>query len=748
MEKVRAVYIPGLPDKDPPLARFLPALPAGAVRSWLESTVPGGALLLDPLGSTPALPLEIARTGRRVLVACNNPLLSFIIETLASAPQPAEFQSALAELFSTRRGAERLETHLQSLYSTACPNCGHVHQAAGYLWRKGETAPFARLIRCPACQTEGEFPLAPADLSTLAALSGGSDQLHRSRAIGRIFLGEEGEAEIAEEAVNAYGPRALYVLTTLINRADGLPATPQRKRLLFALLLSLLDLGSALWAWPTARSRPRQLTIPAQFREINLFTACDAAITEWCAPGAPIPVTHWPELPPESGGICVYTGRIRSLLPLPDGLTPAASTVVLPRPNSAFWTLSAVWSGWLWGRETAQPLKSVFERRRYDWHWHAAALFSTFRAVNASIGPGMRLFAHVPEPAPGFINAALAASQAAGLALDGVALRGENDPAQIHWRTARDKPRKTITTTESLLRQGMRTFLQETGEPAEHLLLYTAGLRHLAQEGGYPQSTPQVTPQTLDAVTAAASKAFSDRKFLDHLGGGASEESGRYWLAHPEGAAPPLPERLETYLRDLLAMSGALDYPAMEAAANRVFRGIQTVTPALLRAVIEAIAEPTALADNRWQLRPSETEAAQAAWVGGVETLLARLAEAQGLQPGGAQPLLWHTPAGNPLFAFYTSAGGALSPVLLGEPVLPRAQCVLVYPEQRATLVELRLQRDPRLLAALGDGWRLLRADSLRRYAADAGQPTLENFEALLSSAAPHWSDATQMQIF
>lgn len=748
MEKVRAVYIPGLPDRDLPLSRFLPTLPQGAARAWLESAVPAGALLLDPLGSTPALPLEIARTGRRVLVASNNPVLSFLIETLAAAPQPAEFQSALAELFSTRRGNERLETHLQSLYSTACPNCGHLHQAVGYVWRKGEEEPTARLIRCPNCQTEGEFALAPADQAILASLAGGSDQLHRSRALGRIYLGEEGEMQIAEEAVNAYIPRALYVLTTLINRADGLPTTPQRKRLLTALLLSLLDQGNALWAWPSARSRPRQLSVPSQFKETNLFTAFDAAIADWCTNAAPVPLTHWPDLPPESGGICLYTGRIRALLPLPEGVTPAASTAVLPRPNGAFWTLSAVWAGWLWGREAAQPLKVVFERRRYDWHWHAAALFNTFKVVNQNIAPGMRLFAHLPEPAPGFLNAALAASQAAGFALDGIALRGENEPAQIHWHTARDKPRKTITTTESLLRQGIRAYLQETGEPAPHLLLYAAALRQLAQEGGYPQSVPQIDTQTMDTVNAAASKAFADRKFLERTGGGASEESGLYWLAHPEDAAPPLPERLETYLRDLLAMSGALDFSAIETAVNRVFRGIQTPTLGLLRAVLEALGEPALAPQTGWQLRPSETEPAQTAWSAGTGALLARLADALQVGASGDQPILWHSPAGSPLFAFYILAGGTISAMLLGETALPRAQCVLVYPEHRAALVQARLQRDPRLLAALGDGWRLLRADALRQFASETPPPTLASFETLLSSVAPHWSDATQMQMF
>jgi hypothetical protein len=692
------------------------------------------------------LPLEIARSGRRVLVACNNPVIAFMIETLAGAPRPADFQSALAELFSTRRGAERLETHLQTLYATICPTCGESIQADGYIWRKGESEPAARLLHCPSCQSEGEYPLNAADLAALAGT--GSDALHRSRAMGRIFLGDDGDIAIAEEAVRSYLPRALYVLTTLINRVDGLPTTPQRKRLLTALMLSLLDMGSALWTWPSGRSRPRQLSIPPQFKENNLWLGLDAAVAEWCSPGAPVPVTHWPELPPESGGICLYAGRLRSLLPLPEGLTLAASAAVLPRPNGAFWTLSAVWTGWLWGREAAQPMKVVFERRRYDWHWHTAALFSTFSALNQHFAPGLRLFAHLPELVPGFLAAALTASQAAGLALDGIALRGENDPGQVHWRTAQEKPRKTITTAESLLRHGIRAHLLESGEPATHLTLFAAGLQHLVEEGGLPQSVSQLNLPAMDAVTTAASKVFSDRKFLTRTGGGASEESGLYGLVHAEQAASPLPERLETYLRDSLMQHGARTGAGLEAAANRVFRGLHTPAAALLQTMVEALTEPDPSAPGLLRLRESERPAGQAGWEAETHALLAGLARGLGLRASGRLPLLWESDRHEPLLAFYVIAGGEISAVLLGELTLTRAQSVLVYPEPREALMNLRLQRDPRLLAAVEDGWRLLRADALRRFASQVSEPSLARFEELLNSDTPHPRDATQMQMF
>jgi hypothetical protein len=86
IEKTPLYFYPGTGSPPAlPLARFLPPVPTGMASAWLKENVPRGSWLLDPLGSSPSLALEAARAGYRVLVACNNPILSFMIETLAAA---------------------------------------------------------------------------------------------------------------------------------------------------------------------------------------------------------------------------------------------------------------------------------------------------------------------------------------------------------------------------------------------------------------------------------------------------------------------------------------------------------------------------------------------------------------------------------------------------------------------------------------------------------------------------------------
>src|SRR5690606_14960502 len=118
----------------------------------------------------------------------------------------------------------------------------------------------------------------------------------------------------------------------------------------------------------------------------NLWLALEEAVESWSSPPerpAPeVALTTWPEPPPARGGICIFEGRIRGLGEAgagTDSRAPDAVLSALPRPNQAFWTLSALWAGWLWGAQETAAFKSVLRRRRYDWSWHSTAL-------NAALG--------------------------------------------------------------------------------------------------------------------------------------------------------------------------------------------------------------------------------------------------------------------------------------------------------------------------------------------------------------------------
>lgn len=740
-------YLPGSENGAPqavPLGRFLPPYNPGMLSRWLDENLSPGQWLLDPFGAHPGPALEAARAGYRVIVACNNPILAFMLEVLASAPESSAFQSALAELGAARRGEERLETHIQALYATECPNCGAAIQPQAFLWRRGETQPFARLIQCPRCSADGEFPVTPDDLTALTQL--GSDHLHRSRAMERVLPADDPYRPAVDEALKSYLPRPLYVLFTLLNKSEGLAIGTDRRKLLTALILTLCDEASSLWPWPSARLRPRQLTIPPTFRENNLWLALDTAAQLWTRPGVPVPLTHWPDLPPESGGICLYPGRLRSLMPLPETTRPVAAFGLLPRPNQAFWTLSPLWTGWLWGREAVQPMKRGFERQRYDWHWHGAALHSAFSVLNSTTPAGFPFFAILTEAAPGFLAAAVVAAQAAGLTLDGLALRSDEQTAQLYWRAARGKPLRPSASLDALARQGIHDYLTQRGQPAGYLELAAAAILTSARKNGLPAQQQQMEDRALDALLSAVSSAAQDVSFLTrYQGAPGSAESGQWWLESPTSPSRPLLERVEIeVLRRLETADTTL--VELDAAICSAFPGMLTPPLDWLRACLESYAVPDPARPGNWVLRPDASARLKSAMLDGARKNLLTLATAMQLESSGTQPVLWKSPIAEAQFAFYLIDAAAASTLLVNSG-LPAAHCVLVYPDNCAALLSEAVQRDPRITEDILNTWRFLKFGALRQFS-EGDTPTLDALEKLLASETAHRREANQLQMF
>src|SRR4030095_3096569 len=359
-------YIPGLSPVEPgPLARFMPPLEDGVISAWLPAHAPAGSWVLDPFGFSPRLALEAARAGYRVLVTVNNPITRFMLEMSAQPPSETDFNAALADLAASKKGDDRLGVHLQSLYLTPCEKCGNEIYADSFLWRKGEDVPYARIYTCPHCEDSGEREANPLDIERAKKIAS-TDTLHRSRAFERVAALKDEDRVYAEEASEHYLPRPLYFLTTVINRIDSLNLTPERRRALNALILVACDAGNTLWDHPTQRRRPKQLNIPNQFREHNLWNQLEYGLSRWTETSSGVVMEPWPSQPPESGGICIYEGRLQDFAEEVKKDIPFAAVIgSLPRPNQAFWTLSALWSGWLWGPEAVAPYQQALRRRRY-----------------------------------------------------------------------------------------------------------------------------------------------------------------------------------------------------------------------------------------------------------------------------------------------------------------------------------------------------------------------------------------------
>lgn len=704
------VFLTGSPPPPSPLERYLPPVPSGVLTRWLQSNVAAGSLILDPFGVSPHWVAEAARAGYRVIVAANNPVARFLIEMHANPPSVDELTAALAELGASRRGDERLEQAILELYATECPNCNAQVEAEAFIWEREASAPHVKIIDCKNCAQRGEYPTDDADKERAASYQRGGPYL--SRALERIAPKGDPDREHAEEALEAYLPRAVYALVSIINRMEAMTLPAEERRLISALVLSACDRATKLWAHPSGRMRPKQLSAPAIFREYNIWHEMARSIQLWAQPHTSVALVNWPEEPPAGGGISIYEGRVREIAPELGKLPIQAATSAFPRPTQAFWTLCALWAGWLWGREAIGPFALVLRRRRYDWAWHTEALHSGLQAVAELLRDKTPLFGLLAENEAGFSAAAMVAANLAGFQVQGLAMRREEEQLQVTWRANIVSTSAPAQPAVEAVSSAARFALNGRGQPSHFQYVQAAALNEMSKQeqmGGSLAEPGELYSQTRDNIEIG----LKFRGNLVHFGSAQqSIETGLWWLSNETSTRSPLADRVEiAVVRSLLRNPGET-FEALDQRLCTIFPGLLTPSPFLLRAVLDSYAEQT---DDGLRLGEADQPRKRRADLAEMRAALTTLGKRLGYAVTGTAPLRWEN-KGETIFCFYVIASAVIGEILLKEKT-PAEKSIVVLPGHRAQLAMHKVERDPRLAEALNAGWRFLKYRYVRRLA-------------------------------
>jgi len=706
------VYINGSAPAPEPLARFLPPIPDQVAATWLRETLPEGSWILDPFGAAPRQSIEAARAGYRVIVAANNPVARFLLETQANPPSEEDLQAALARLAGARIGEQRLEPYIQALYETECDNCDAPVFAETFIWNRGEHMPHARSYHCPQCGHAGEFPVRDADRERARKI-GATVELHKARALERVATLDDPDRTHVEEALGVYVPRAVHALFSIINKLDTLDASETQKNQLRALLLTTFDQTTSLWPAEGSRPRPRQLIPSSRFIERNVWKVMEKNVIFWQEAASPIAIHTWPVDLHEaaSGSLVIFDGPVREFIAESYQVPIAALLAPLPRPNQAFWTLSALWSGWLWGREAVGPFKMVLRRRRYDWNWHTTALHAAFEALAAHLPAGIPCLSLVAESEPGFMTAAVTAPSVAGFGFQGMAWRPQLEQAQLHWITgvpASDLLPKNLEGAGELVVDTLTAFLQEQGEPGTYPMLHAAALSGLAVDT-FPVTTDEINQgQVVTRFNSLLQQSLSFRSgFLRFGGTQQTPESGAWWLNTPENISPPLADRVEKTIVNYLIANPKVTFSEIEKHVCNVHRGLHIPDPALIEAIVHSYAEK----DQHSQelgLRAEDQPHQRQEDIRTMQQTLLEVGEQLGYIVSGEQPLVWREGKDSVNFRFYFLASANIARYILDRSI-PAENTILVLPGGRANLVMFKLQRDVRLSQAAERGWRYLK---------------------------------------
>jgi hypothetical protein len=750
MEKYWQPYIaPDTSEPSPlPLGRYFPAIPPGMFSAWLQRNIPAGSIILDPFCSSPLPALEASQAGYRVLVACNNPITRLFLKLLAESPTAQDFQAVLAELASQKRGTERLETSLQAFYDSNCPNCQQMVPASEYYWRREETSPYTKLIRCPFCHWEGETTFLQSDQDVL--IRNRNDAMHRARAMQAVGNGDEESREGAQEAVDTYLPRQLSFLFTLLNKIQGLDIPPRRKALLWALFILLCDEGNKIWSHPASRTHPKQLAIPNEYREVNLWQKFEELAAGWQYPSIPVSVQPFQNTMSILPGITLFEGRLRDLLPLSTENIPAAIISIIPRPNQPFWTYSALWSGWIWGNEAVIPLKGSFHRKRYTWQWHANALSSSFQALQAHLPSGIPFFALAEEFNPGFLTAIFLASENTSLKLYGFAYQEETEITQFQWATA-PLPESSDMKQEldKSIREGFFNCLLKRAEPSTYASLFSAGMLHLVQDGSMAKSQRELPFNQITLMHNQFSQVFTSRTLFHRYESTAkNQETGLYWLEdEPNGMEESLSDRVERAIRSILQKEQKISIKTLEEKLNLLFPGLLTPSLELVEMIIHSYARNDPDSLEIWHILPDEMS--QARDVDEINTLqtLIKCAQKLGLSFRSEPDYLdWLTQDEETLFRYFIQSHACISRILKTSSN-DAEQGAIVIPGSRSNLLSYKLQKNPRLAEQAASDWHFLKFRHIRSLASRPGI-TLEEWKELLDADPLRWEQPQQLSIF
>ncbi len=752
---------PGV-EQNRPLWRFLPPEINGSLARWLQANLPLKSWVLEPFGAAPWAVLEMARAGYRVLAASNNPITRFMLEMQATPPGKDEMLAVVALLAGTRKGDERLELHLRKLYATHCPTCTEKIDAQAFYWEEGRLAPSAKRLTCPYCGTAGDFPVDDRDIALAAqyAASTRLASLHRLQALQRAVGLQDPLREAVEKALDTYPPRALYAMFSLLNQVDIMQATDHQRELLRALLLVVCDSLTLLWPHPPGRSRLYQLAVPSRYCENNAWLALEAAAADWGGQRQAVPLVTWPDLPPESGGICLYRGRIQGLVrqaakprtgETAVSLPPIqAVAAVFPRPNQAFWVLSALWIGWLWGEKTLGKFKGVLRRQRYTWQWHTTALSAALAAAASPLAAGTPVFGLLPDAEARLVGSGFLAASRAGLVLQGAALREDERLVQAVWKAAGPVlpqtqallPQLSETRVVQAGAQAVRELLLGRNAPVGYLAAYTAFAAGLAQNHLLPGRDEKPGAAYL-ALNKIARSAFSIGQGFTRFNAGAAPDVGKWWLKDPpqlDRADQVLADRVELALVKTLEAQPGQPLRDLDAALCAQFTGSLTPARSLVATCLQSYG---VFREGGWFLRLEDAPARRSADLDEIAFLLLEMGAALGYEVQPGPPLTWLGPGGVAAqFFIQTTAGHSV----VFQKGLLRARTFVVLPGGRANLLAFKRQDNPYLDYLMDQN--LVRFVKFRLVRRLAGSPLLTQanlYEQL--SLDPLTYSSPQMQL-
>lgn len=753
---------------------------AALVGHTLEATSQPGDLVIDPFAAQAALARAASQSRRRVVLSHSSPVALLSVLASTSPPAPSVLDTAFSRIADAPRRGRTLSHHLQTLYETVCPECAQTIPVAYFIWDRSAGEPIAKEIACTHCHASGQMPADMADLTLVSSLE------VRGAAywglLSRLVAPGDPLTAQARSLLEIYPPRGLLAFSELLTAAEQRLPAGDEQRAAKAMILCALERCTSLHeavpaGHPSAGRFPqRTLQPPERFLEHNVWAAFEHAyrtLRERSPQLLPLaqdlPALNGPE---GAGRVLPLSHAVPELV---ERLEPGSVALILtepPRFDPPAYSLSFLWTGWLFGRDAASRLKATLSIEQRTWDWYGRAMTIALRSLLRPLHPDGHMVLAFSDRSSRRALALLAAAEASGWRLSAHAAQASLIPEQNEpsWRLTFQPDNSPSThMVSSRLPGSLQQHAQEAAlalvearaEPTPAVLVNTACGIRWAETGllrslkQHPEAarrpvsflveqarlalTPEMAPPGLQALT------WTD----------AVQLTPPFWALEQPPSEPPLADRVEQHVVTLLE-PGAQSAIHVETAIYAAFPGLATPDAELVAACVASYAQ----ADTSMvHLREEDTPARRARDLGEMLLRLHDLGHrfgfdvwvapkeqesAAGLVPigrsGPDNPLDW-APAslvwqqeGVPAFAFAVSLHAMVYPWLFTPPeALANCPRYVILPGGRAELLDFKLRRCPWWRERLAwSGWDFVKFRHVRELAA-LPNLSLASFRARIS---------------
>jgi hypothetical protein len=520
----------------------------------------------------------------------------------------------------------------------------------------------------------------------------------------------------------------VYALFNLINKFTGLSPKHEHREALTLLLLSAFSRSHGLQLERSpGQNQPARLALPAHYRENNVWYAFEEGIQDWSLSTDKLPFLEWPDLPPGSGGITVFPGRFQDLAPELNPLDVTAAAAVPPPPDSVLWTLSALWSGWLWGQEAAASLRGVLSLPRLDWTWYARAVEHNLSQLRSLVSGDFLLLTALSSLSSEYLISTFTAAGSAGFQASGTALDPDTSGAQLVWKAGQSPPPPSDQESiKAALRDGGYRALKSAGEPRHTLHLQAAGLNALDQSGLIDSAAEQPVQQTLETLQEQIEETFSYRQGFLHY-----PDPETWWHQELSLDLNPLADLVEMDLVGLLADDQPHSRESLERALYRSHPGSLTPPADLIELCLRSYGQQPEGPGSGWMLKPGDLPEKRIQDLEEMAGLLRDIGDQLGFEtrkqpPIGRVKVFRWQQAGADQATFFISASAVLNKILLKHSHPPPHPWIIL-PGSRARLVTYKLHHNPPLAERIDQAWGFIKFRHLRRLA-DEGSLTRDNY--------------------